>query len=125
MSGKNVLESQREGNGYARITPLNHTHTQDCYGVITDSTSLKELICNTPVGGDGQVRNYSTSGSSSVTLPAGHYRLEVWGASGGNYSTSIYGGKGGYSTGEIALNSSTTVYIYVGGKGLNNTGNNT
>ena len=60
---------------------------------------------------------------STVTLAPGNYRLEVWGAQGGDgrsYSNSSYfsyGGNGGYSKGEINLSTQTTIYIYVGGKG--------
>ena len=50
----------------------------------------------------------------------GIYTLEVWGAQGGYRSSSDYGGKGGYSRGNIELNSGDVVYIYVGGSG--NTG---
>ena len=121
LSPTGTSEIGHSGNGYARITPLNHTHTQDCYGVVTDSTSLKELTCGKPVGGDGQVRTYSTVGTSSVTLGAGRYRIEVWGAQGGNAASATYaggtGGLGGYSIGEVTLNQSTTYQVVVGGQG--------
>ncbi|MCL2105694.1 MAG: glycine-rich protein [Oscillospiraceae bacterium] len=49
------------------------------------------------------------------TVPAsGTYKLETWGAQGGNYSTTYQGGKGGYSYGEIYLEKDDTLYIYVG-----------
>lgn len=64
-----------------------------------------------------QILNYSYTGAvQSVTLPAGEYKLEVWGAQGGSYST-YYGGAGGYSVGTLTLtDDSTTLYIYVGGQ---------
>lgn len=50
-----------------------------------------------------------------VAVPtSGQYKFEVWGAQGGCNS----GGKGGYSTGLVQLNSGDTLYVYVGGKGL-------
>lgn len=54
-----------------------------------------------------------------VTVPVtGKYKLEVWGAQGGYYSTSYgVGGKGGYSTGEINLTAGDILYVYVGGAG--------
>ena len=62
-----------------------------------------------------------TGGSQQITLDAGTYKLEVWGAQGGTgYSSSGVGkagGKGGYSVGTISLSSSTTLYIVVGGSG--------
>lgn len=71
----------------------------------------------------GQVLNYSyTGGVQSITLPPGSYKLECWGAQGGYRLNDIstYGGKGGYSVGELTLNEETTLYVQVGGSG--NTG---
>ena len=63
---------------------------------------------------------YSYTGSvQSVTLPAGTYKLEVWGAQGGTATNNTNGGYGGYSVGTINLNTSKTMYICVGGKGQN------
>ena len=45
----------------------------------------------------GDIINCPYSGSAkSLSLPKGTYKLEVWGAQGGSYS-SYYGGAGGYS----------------------------
>src|SRR6218665_96748 len=67
-----------------------------------------------------------TGNQQTVNLPAGPYQIECWGANGGDgtyYSGAspnlIDGGKGGYSTGTITLNSPTTLYIHVGGRGSN------
>ena len=46
----------------------------------------------------------------------GSYKLETWGAQGGSYG-SVYGGYGGYSTGQLQLNSESKLYINVGGEG--------
>lgn len=66
----------------------------------------------------GQVLDYKyTGGVQSVTLPVGTYRLEVWGAQGGNYDDTDgahYGGFGGYSVGTLTLTKATDFYIYVG-----------
>ena len=68
--------------------------------------------------------NCSYSGSKkSITLPAGKYKLQVWGAQGGYRSNSSYGGKGGYSIGTITLTNPTTVYVYAGGAGGSGTTN--
>lgn len=69
----------------------------------------------------GTVYNYSYTGSvQQVTLPAGRYKLQCWGAQGGNsYSYSGVGSKGGYSEGVLTLTQTTTLYIFVGGKGGN------
>ena len=70
--------------------------------------------------------NY-TGGTQTVTLDAGTYKFEVWGAQGGgknlgfnNCSSSLdigNGGLGGYAAGTITLKSTTTVYVNVGGAG--------
>ena len=60
-------------------------------------------------------------GVQTITLPAGKYKLECWGAQGGSYDTTYYGGKGGYSVGTIELEEETLLYIYVGGQGTGGT----
>ena len=52
----------------------------------------------------------------------GTYKLEVWGAQGGSYSSSYAGGKGGYSYGNISLTAGDILYVYVGGQGIGNDG---
>lgn len=66
-----------------------------------------------------------TGGSQSITLPAGTYQLECWGAQGGYRSSSTYGGRGGYTRGTITLtNKKTVIYAYAGGEGNNSTPSN-
>jgi formylglycine-generating enzyme required for sulfatase activity len=85
---------------------------------------------------DSVVRTISINGEipysgayKSVTLAAGTYSMECWGAQGGTtwanrrssgYST--YSGKyGGYAKGDIELKGDLKLYIYVGGKGSDGT----
>ena len=74
----------------------------------------------------GDILNYAYTGSvQSVTLPKGVYKLEVWGAQGGSYS-SYYGGAGGYSVGTITLTADTTnLFVYVGGQPTTSTSSST
>ncbi|WP_238918147.1 glycine rich domain-containing protein [Clostridium sp. YIM B02555] len=63
--------------------------------------------------------NYS-GGAQTWTAPCnGKYRLECWGAQGGNTEGYIggYGGYGGYAKGDINLIKGQKIYIYVGQKG--------
>ena len=60
---------------------------------------------------------YSGSGSTYNAPEDGIYKLEVWGAQGGSYDTTYYGGYGAYATGEIRLTKGDALYIHVGGKG--------
>ena len=89
------------GYGYARITYLG-----GCY--------------------EGMEYIFDYTGSEQVFTPTceGNYKLEVWGAQGGqSYNNqegkALDGGKGGYSKGNISLTKSDLLYIVVGGKGLN------
>ena len=72
----------------------------------------------------GDILNFDYTGAvQSTTLPKGTYKLECWGAQGGNsnQSNGTYGngGKGGYSTGILNVSTNTTIYITVGGQGQN------
>ena len=59
--------------------------------------------------------NY-TGSAQDITLIPGNYKLEVWGAEGGTYTSySVPGGKGGYSVGNVKLDAETNLYIYSGG----------
>lgn len=65
----------------------------------------------------GDILNCPYSGSAkSITLPKGQYKLECWGAQGGNYG-SYQGGYGGYSIGILTLSKKTIIYLQTGGKG--------
>ena len=85
------------GDGYARIT---NTVTQEVY-------------------------NYSYTGTvQEFKVPTnGNYKIEVWGASGGDAYNNKYlhanshGGRGGYSAGTVNLKENTTLYVVVGGRG--------
>ena len=59
-----------------------------------------------------------TGSEEEFRIPAtGKYKLEVWGAQGGNAKANYYGGYGGYSTGVFKTKKGTKVYINVGGSG--------
>ena len=85
------------GDGYARIT---NTLTNEVY-------------------------NYAYTGTvQEFKVPkSGSYKIEVWGASGGDAYNNKYlhanshGGRGGYSAGTVNLTENTTLYVVVGGRG--------
>lgn len=64
------------------------------------------------------VFDFDYTGGEQTFTPTlnGTYKLEVWGAQGGDYY-SENGNFGGYSTGVVNLTSSTKLYINVGGQG--------
>lgn len=76
----------------------------------------------------GTVFNYDYTGSvQQVTLPKGKYKLQCWGAQGGNVSGSYTatGSKGGYSEGVLTITEPTTIYIFVGGQGTSSSTSST
>lgn len=69
---------------------------------------------------DWTTKNFEyTGGVQSIELPKGKYKLQCWGAQGGTSygSSSGAGSKGGYSEGVLILTETTTLYVFVGGKG--------
>lgn len=70
----------------------------------------------------GTVTNFEYTGNiEEFEAPAaGMYKLEVWGAKGGDGNGT--GGKGGYSNGYVYLNKGQTIYICCGGAGVKTTG---
>ena len=69
-------------------------------------------------------QNFDYTGTEqALTIPkTGTYKLETWGAQGGNGADGhTIGGYGGYSVGTIDLKENATIYINVGGQRLFNT----
>lgn len=77
------------------------------------------VVNDLTVIGGSSLEVYSYSGSyQTFTAPyPGLYKVELWGGSGGYVSSSGNNGRGGYTSGEITLNTGDTFYVYVGGKG--------
>ncbi|MCM1031433.1 MAG: glycine-rich protein, partial [Oscillibacter sp.] len=67
-----------------------------------------------------------TGKEQCIVLPPGKYKMEAWGAKGGNASSwkggTKSGGYGGYASGEIRLTKSQMFYLYVGNAGVPNGG---
>lgn len=78
-----------------------------------ERTSIANYKCDTL---PGTVYNFSYTGSAQefVTPCDGKYKVELWGAQGGDYYAYNTGGKGSYTSGEIFMNQGESYYIYVG-----------
>lgn len=128
-----LSETGHSGNGYCRITVIECKNTA-LYTRINNSmkkaTAFYFKLNNNKMYGIGSansnsaVMNFDYTGSvQTATLTPGRYKLECWGAQGGNsnQSNGTYGngGKGGYSTGILNVSTNTTIYITVGGQGQN------
>ena len=97
----------------------------DKWGLFISNLS-KKTKCNLYfVNYSGQtIFDFDYTGSEQTfTAPvSGTYRLETWGAQGGNgYDGYTIGGYGGYSNGILHLNTNEILYINVGGQGFTNT----
>lgn len=68
-----------------------------------------------------------TGSVQEITLQQGKYKLQCWGAQGGNVSGSYTaaGSKGGYSEGVLTVTKPTTIYVFVGGKGTDSSTSST
>lgn len=97
VSTTNVSSSPRsyypkQGNGHAKITLITTSNTKEEY-------------------------NYSGFEEVYVAPTTGTYKLETWGAQGGDADITRTGGYGGYATGTVNLTAGDKLYINVGGKG--------
>ena len=63
-------------------------------------------------------QSYSQCSPYKINFERGVYKLEIWGASGGNCvqgSINAKGGYGGYATGILIVHSSKVLYLHLGG----------
>ncbi len=106
-------------------TVLMIKQSYELYNENVEEIYQKQLAKATPAEPAQKEFSYAYTGSvQTFTAPAdGVYQLQVWGAQGGYRSSTKYGGKGGYSTGNITLTKGDTLYVYVGGAGGNSSSN--
>lgn len=123
-------ETGHSGNGYCRITVIECKNTA-LYTRINNSmkkaTAFYFKLNNNKMYGvgsanyNGSVMNFDYTGSvQTATLTPGTYKLECWGAQGGNcYWSGVErpGSLGGYSSGILKITSKTNLFCYVGGAG--------
>lgn len=95
------------------------TWNNDSWGIVV-SNLTKRTKCNVCFMSDIQVDFDYTGGEQTFTVPVtGTYKLETWGAQGGDAGETYRGGYGSYSTGNINLTKDDIIYINVGGVGQN------
>lgn len=88
------------------------------YALFTDEV-ISENNIKLIINSKEEVKTFSYSGEcEEYTVPYnGYYKIEAWGAQGGNYNDTYYGGKGAYTSGVIKLLKGETLYVCVGGSG--------
>ena len=108
VSSEAVSNYAKSGAGYARITFL----------------SSNEIVKNFGVN-DTEVYTYTNSEQIFTAPKSGYYKLEAWGAQGGSYNTTYFGGYGGYSVGVYKAIEGEQLYINIGGAGITGTAQST
>lgn len=123
-NGNRVYPVTTDSQGKVEMTGLSGGCTIDCetheisvYEFIATGTMTVDISAYVNSFPVGETRSfYYTGAVSEVQLIPGSYKLQVWGAQGGTYS-SYTGGKGGYSEGILTLLQALKVYVFVGGQG--------
>ena len=104
-------------SGYAfskwQITTGDSTLSGNKLTIGTQDTTIKAIYIKS-----SEVFAYTGSEQKFTAPVSGKYKIEVWGAQGGGFST-YESGFGGYSFGTVSLNKNDVLYINVGGKGTN------
>lgn len=103
-----------------KITKLggSHGHTDSCYETVEVHTKTKEYTDD-----QSKVFEFQPNVQKYIAPESGYYRLEAWGAQGGDGTGSdsanipSRGGLGGYSTGNVYLEKGQVLNIYTGGRG--------
>lgn len=120
-----AIESDTPNESFEKRIQVITLRTTKGTSIQTKSLTVMQAPKTIPVG---TVYNYDYTGDvQQVILPKGKYKLQCWGAQGGSVSGSYsaVGSKGGYSEGIITLTETTTLYIFVGGKGRDISTSNT
>ena len=114
-----VVKAKETLNGTLTVT-LNKTSTEEVKEEYVCELTFNAVERDT-LGGYNGVKEWTfdyTDGEQIFTIPVtGTYKLETWGASGGD-NLSYKGGYGGYSSGTIKLSITDKIFINIGGKGL-------
>ena len=132
----------KSGNGHVRITQVSpivssvqlETTTIEAQDKVNKSVEVsnKGMTCSLKIkklsrtekkvytGPTEWTFDYTGSEQTFVVPVTGVYKLETWGAQGGNSNSEYIGGYGGYSAGYVNLTTTDSLYINVGGKGETN-----
>ena len=107
--------------GHYGQTYKTHLYIYDTVGNGGYYNETSIVIPETCSYNSGKTWDFAYKGSvQSFTVPcSGTYKLEVWGAQGGNTNQGGIGGYGGYSQGTISLSKNSILYTVVGSAGAN------
>ena len=105
---------------YSNAAGTNQIGTSASYTTPVLSSSTTYYVAATTPQGGSQTFGYTGAVQTFTAPTAGVYTLEAWGAQGGNDPSNpnaIFGGRGGYAKGDVALTAGQTIQIYVGQQG--------
>ena len=110
-------------SGQVDYTPRDNTwDVNNVEGALDDLYDMAKTNGGNTDGFIGTNWQYGYTGSYQVfdTPATGEYKIELWGAQGGNakYSVTYSGGLGSYTSGVVSLDKGDQLYIYVGGQGI-------
>ena len=115
-----ILKSQKSKDYSLRLWIDYNTTLEDLNNEIKTFKS-KIVVVGKPINYTGDtVFNFDYTGAEQTFIApvSGTYRLETWGAQGGNDTSGTHGGYGGFSNGDLKLNKNEKVYINVGSTDL-------
>ena len=113
----NMLYNVVSFNGKKYVKFLIKTHKKGLRATLIDDIEFMGTVSVLKIKKENIDEYGYTGEEETFTAPkSGTYKLEVWGAQGGN-AEDYKGGFGGYSSGTMTLNSGDKLYINVGGQG--------
>lgn len=112
ISAESTTIEKAKGSG----TYYLHVLATDNKGNSIEKTSTNTVTVASIANYDYTTDTSGNGKEQTAKILPGKYQFECWGAQGGEASNKT-GGYGGYSVGEIDLNESKDIYIYVGEKG--------
>lgn len=116
-SDSTVLADGTEVKIYSIDIPIEHIDYEQDFGLHIVASDADFLTANAMA----TEFRFASTVQEFVAPADGTYRVELWGASGGNAGPYM-GGKGAYTGGYITLKKNQVLYVYVGGQGTNSTG---
>ena len=121
-----ILKS-KESRDYSLRLWIDYNTTLEDLNNEIKSFKSKIVVVGKPINYTGDtVFNFDYTGAEQtfVAPVSGTYKVELWGAQGGDNGNGLIGGLGGYVSGNINLKEAKNLYIYVGGVGQINVSNN-
>ena len=120
-SNENSEDEQFENSNKIYVIYKNYKFIIDNNFEISSINKIDNETGEIPKYGEKIEFDYTGNYQEYKIKESGYYRIQCWGANGGNSTrngkTGALGGNGGYTSGVIYLEKGEKIYIYVGGHG--------